>query len=252
MPQSVIDNLNAKAQGQQTYPVFTDHHGDAIRDIAVDFGHIETVEPNVELPGVHLPEVGESAKIPGVYTDQEPELPEPNVDIGIDFDNPAPQKLPLFKVEPIQANDVVPRSTREHTKPVYYQPTMTDQKYSFVTTQLGKSLLKDDTYQNDPVVAYAFMQQMSLKAALKQWESDAEMVGIKETKVLESHMFVVKKHTEETKAILVGGGNKQRDYLTKEDSSLPTVATKSVLLTSIVDADEKQDVAIVGIPNSFI
>jgi hypothetical protein len=33
---------------------------------------------------------------------------------------------------------------------------------------------------------------------------------------------------------------------------LPTVATESVLLTSIVNADEKQDVAIVDIPNVFI
>ncbi len=56
---------------------------------------------DVKLPGVHLPEVGESAKIPGVYTDQEPELLEPNVDVGVDFDNPAPQELPLVKVEPI-------------------------------------------------------------------------------------------------------------------------------------------------------
>jgi hypothetical protein len=52
-------------------------------------------------------------------------------------------------------------------------------------------------------------------------------------------MFVVKECTGETKARLVGGGNKQRDYLTKEDSSLLTVATKSVLLTLTVDADEK-------------
>jgi hypothetical protein len=176
------------------------------------------VEPDVEPQGVHLPEVGESAKILGVYLDQEPKLPEPNVDIGIDFNNPAPQELPLVKVEPIQANDVVCMSTREHTKPVYYQPTMTGQKYSFATTQVGKSLLKDDTYQNDLVVAFAFMQQMSLKAALKQWGSNAEMVGKKEasqlhwrntfipkqnsqltddekTKVLESHMFVIKKRT---------------------------------------------------------
>ncbi len=149
-------------------------------------------------------------------------------------------------MEPIQANDVVCRSIRERTKPVYYQPTVTGQKYSFATTQLGKSLLEDDTYQNDPVVAFTFMQQMSLKAALKQWGRDAEMAGIKEasqlhwrntfipkqysqltddekTKVLESHMFVIKKRTRETKARLVGGGNKQWDYLTKEDSSLPTV-----------------------------
>ncbi len=65
-------------------------------------------------------------------------------------------------------------------------------------------------------------------------------------------MFVVKKCTGETKARLVGGGNMQRDYLTKEDSSSPTVATESVLLTSIVNVDEKQDVAIADIPNAFI
>ncbi len=275
MPQSVIDHLNAKAQGQPTYPVFTDCHGNAFGDIAVDVGHIETVDPDVKLPGVHLLEVGESAKIPGVYADQEPKLPELNVDVGIDFNNPAPQELPLVEVEPIQANDVVHRSTREHTKPVYYQPTMTAQKYSFAATQLGKSLIEDDTYQYEPVEAFAFLQQMSLKAALKQWGRDAEMAGIKEasqlhwrntfipkqysqltndekTKVPESHMFVNKKRTGETKARLVGGGNKHRDYLTKEDSSSPTVATKSVLLTLVVDADEKQDVAIVDIPNAFI
>ncbi len=39
--------------------------------------------------------------------DQEPKLPEPDVDVGIDFNNPAPQELPLVEVEPIQANDVV-------------------------------------------------------------------------------------------------------------------------------------------------
>jgi hypothetical protein len=94
MPQSVIDRLNAKAQGQPTYPVFMDCHGNAIGDIAVDVGHIERVEPNVELPGVHLPKVGESVKITGVYMDQEPKLPEPNIDIGIDFDNPTSQELP--------------------------------------------------------------------------------------------------------------------------------------------------------------
>ncbi len=79
-----------------------------------------------------------------------------------------------------------------------------------------------------------------------------QLTNDEKTKVLESHIFIVKKRTGETKARLVSGGNKQRDYLTKEDSSSPTVATKSVLLTSIVDADEKQDVAIFDIPNAFI
>ena len=192
MPQSVIDRLNAKSHGQPTNPVFTDRQGNAIGDIAFDVGTVEMVEtgdPDVELPGVHLPEVDKSVKIPGVDTDQEPKLPEPNVAVGVDFDNPAPQELPLVEVEPtqaepIQANDAVRRSTRVRIKPAHYQPTMIGQKYSFATTQLGKSFLKDGTYQNDPVVAFAFMQQMSLKAALKQWGSNAEMVGIKEASQL--------------------------------------------------------------------
>jgi hypothetical protein len=40
--------------------------------------------------------------------------------------------------------------------------------------------------------------------------------------------------------------------VTKEESSSPTVSTESVLLTSIIDALEKRDVAIIDIPNAFI
>ena len=65
-------------------------------------------------------------------------------------------------------------------------------------------------------------------------------------------MFVVRQCSSETKARLVGGGDKQQDYLTKEDSSLPTVATKSVLLTLIVNEAEKRDVAIIDILNAII
>ena len=65
-------------------------------------------------------------------------------------------------------------------------------------------------------------------------------------------MFVVKKRTGETKARVVAVGNLQRGHVTKEESSSPTVSTKSVLLTSIVDALEERDVAIIDIPNAFI
>jgi hypothetical protein len=65
-------------------------------------------------------------------------------------------------------------------------------------------------------------------------------------------MFIVRKRSAETKARLVGNGNKQSDYFSKEDSSSPTTATESVLLTSIVNAAEKRDVAIVDIPHVSI
>jgi hypothetical protein len=72
------------------------------------------------------------------------------------------------------------------------------------------------------------------------------------SKILESHMFIVRKQSGETKARLLGSRNKQCDYLSKEDSSSPTAATELVLLTSIVDAAENRDDAIVDITNAFI
>jgi hypothetical protein len=50
----------------------------------------------------------------------------------------------------------------------------------------------------------------------------------------------------------VAGGNKQRDYISKEDGSSLTIATKSVLLTCIIDAEEGWDIAVIDIPNAFI
>jgi hypothetical protein len=51
---------------------------------------------------------------------------------------------------------------------------------------------------------------------------------------------------------MVAGGNTQRDYTTKEDSSSHTVSTEAVLLTSIIDAHEGRNVAVIDIPNAFI
>ena len=66
----------------------------------------------------------------------------------------------------------------------------------------------------------------------------SDLTDQQKKKVLESHMFVVEKQDGRTKARMVAGGNTQRDYLTKEDSSSPTVSTEAVLLTSIIDAHE--------------
>ncbi len=57
---------------------------------------------------------------------------------------------------------------------------------------------------------------------------------------------------QENKACLVAGEYTQRNYLSKEDSSLPTAATEFVLLTLVVDAKEKRDVAIIDIRKAFI
>ena len=48
--------------------------------------------------------------------------------------------------------------------------------------------------------------------------------------VLESHMFLKEKRDGVIKGRAVAGGNKHRDYISKEDESSPTVATKALLL----------------------
>ena len=65
-------------------------------------------------------------------------------------------------------------------------------------------------------------------------------------------MFLKEKRSGQIKGRTVAGGNKQRDYISKEDASSPTVTTESVLLTCIIDAKEGRDVAVIDIPNAFI
>ena len=47
-------------------------------------------------------------------------------------------------------------------------------------------------------------------------------------------------------------GRKQRDTIPKSETASPTVALESVFLTSVVDAHENRDVAVLDIPNAFI
>ena len=48
------------------------------------------------------------------------------------------------------------------------------------------------------------------------------------------------------------GGNKQRDYITKEDVSSPTLSAEAVMLTCVIDAVEGRDIAIINVPNAFV
>ena len=70
--------------------------------------------------------------------------------------------------------------------------------------------------------------------------------------ILESHIFVEEKRDGTIKARKVIGGNKQCDYITKEDVSSPTVTAEAVMLTCVIDAQENRDVAVVDIPNAFV
>jgi hypothetical protein len=70
--------------------------------------------------------------------------------------------------------------------------------------------------------------------------------------VLESHVFLKEKRDTTVKGHMVTGGNKQPGTINKQDASFPTAALESVLLTAVINAKERQDVAVIDIPKAFV
>jgi hypothetical protein len=165
-----------------------------------------------------------------------------------------------------------------------YTPSLSGSKYSYAVTQLESQgvinpdshvFVQDDFYQVEPDGVAAIMPQLSPKAGLKEWGEEAfmaarskmkqlhfrntfkpkhwrELSQVQRQTVLESHMFIKQKRDGKIKGRTVAGGNKQRDYISKEYSSSPTVATESVMLPCIIDTEEERDVAVVDIPSAFV
>ena len=50
----------------------------------------------------------------------------------------------------------------------------------------------------------------------------------------------------------MAGGKKKRYFISKEDPSSPTVSTKAVLLSCIIDAEEERDVTVIDTPKAVI
>ena len=236
-PASVIERMHLLAHGMPAMPVFTDRRGRVIGDVVdndlYDNEYDDANQPLVDdadLPGVHTDETGGNFEIPGVdpvqqELQQAPTTPaetEPEVDLDFaptdegNVDPPMVLSNDAPEAPAVAVDDGVRRSTRvrTQTKPAYI-PTMTGKKYSFATTVLGGTMLGNEAYEYNQGVANSFMQQLSVKAALKQWGDDARVAGEKEMsqlhwretflpkrmsdltsekrgKILQSHMFVVK------------------------------------------------------------
>ena len=140
---------------------------------------------------------------------------------------------------------------------------MRGNRYQYAAAPLAKGVLspdahmfvQDDFYQYDIDVVEAVMTQLSLKAALKEWGNDATLAAEAEAKqlhwrklfqpmhqkdltfeqrsqqILKSNMFLFKKRCGIVKACKVAGGNKQQDYVSKEDASSPTAASEMLKRT---------------------
>jgi len=180
-------------------------------------------------------------------------------------------------------------NARNRKQPEKYVPSMKGNKYNVAHTQIVASLkgrhamsmaqmsvklmAKGEHRKADTVGMIA--AQLSMKAAIKKWGQEAEYAITKEMKqlywrdsykpkhwheltkkqkkqILESHIFVEQKRDGLIKARKVIGGNKQQDYITKEDVSSLTVTAEAVMLTCVIDAQEDRDIAVVDIPNAFV
>ena len=213
----------------------------------------------------------------------EPE-PEPTVQ------NPTPEAVPEpTNSAPSEPSDEPPgllrRSTRNGKQfKQSHEPSLTGTKHEVGLTQLVDkgvihpdmhSFFQNELWQQPPEVVAIIMTQLSLKAGLKARKEEGYDAAFAEMKqlhmrdtfrpvhwkdltpeqraaILESHLFLKKKRCGKIKGRTVAGGNKQRDFISKEDASSPTVSTESVLLSCIIDALEGRDVAVIDIPNAFI
>jgi hypothetical protein len=148
-----------------------------------------------------------------------------------------------------------------------------ESKNGMTLAQMSVKLMSPGAHRKADVVGM-IMAQLSMKAAIKKWGEHAKFAILKEMKqlhwcnsykpkhwydltkkqkqqILESHIFVGEKKDGAIKARKVIGDNKQRDYITKEDVSSPTVTAEAVMLTCVIDAQENRDVAVVDIPKAF-
>ena len=65
-------------------------------------------------------------------------------------------------------------------------------------------------------------------------------------------MFLKKKRCGKIKGRGCADGRKQRAYITKEESTSPTISTEAVFLTAVVDAWEHRKVAVLDVPGAFM
>ena len=227
-------------------------------------------DDNIELPGVDAGEIKAPQQveiydldIPG---DPDPIKVETVEEEVVEYQASAVQAPEAVQAEPIP--DGPHRSARIRTSQKTYTLSMSVSKYSFAVKQLewqgvlnpdAHMFFQEDFYQAEPDVVAAVMTQLSIKAGLRAWGDKAlsafksemkqlhfrntflpkhwkDLTATQRRTVLESHLFLKEKRDGTIKGRTVAGGDKQRGYISKEDSSSPTVASESVLLSCIIDA----------------
>ena len=80
----------------------------------------------------------------------------------------------------------------------------------------------------------------------------ADMSTQEKHAALQYLMFLKQKRYGKIKGRGCADGRKQRGSIDTSETSAPTVATEALMLTCVIDAMERRDVATVNIPGAFM
>jgi Reverse transcriptase (RNA-dependent DNA polymerase) len=80
----------------------------------------------------------------------------------------------------------------------------------------------------------------------------SDLTQLERKRAMESLIFLVVKRDGRIKSRACANGSTQREYINKEESASPTVATESVLITAAMEAEEERDIMSADIPNAFV
>ncbi len=206
---------------------------------------------------------------------QDPTEGAPAVPTDEPTNSPKKAKSPAKKTTPHKMGMAAQNSCARKA-PEKYVPSMKGNKFVIALTQIPSllqgskdtlcmvqrsvKLMGKGLHRCADIVGMV-MAQVSMKAALKKWGKAAEQAIAIKTKqlhwrnshkpmhwheltqaqkehILEFHIFVEEKQDGKIKARKVVGGNKQLDYITKEDVSSHMISAEAVKLTCMIDALE--------------
>ena len=173
------------------------------------------------------------------------------------------------------AHNMSTNAQPESTIPLPYQHMTNFKKELFHRRIAGVRVPSEIGYEQNEVLWHTVLTQYTLKKGLQVFGPPGveavykELQQLHERKVGEPRdattlstmqkknplgylMFLKQKRTGQIKGRGCADGRKQHLNTPKDDASSPTVATESVLLSCVIDAKERQDVATVDILGAFM
>ena len=94
--------------------------------------------------------------------------------------------------------------------------------------------------------------QWKRKFMIEMWKPVHKHADVRTKERLAYLMFLKHKRCGKIKGRGCADGRKQRAYITKEESTAPTVSTEAVFLTAVIDAMEGRNVVVLDVPGAFM